>query len=231
MARGNNSNNSIEGVVEENRTWTSHQLAFMQWLITPPRRQDPITGDLIIRQPTTQEGLASELGVTDRTLRNWHNLTGFNDALSKMAWGTLNKKLPQIIAASVDNMTSAEGWQERIGFFRYILPALHNMQATGYLAEIETPRERATLPKPSVMALLQQQPIEVRELFATMLEGLGYIEQSSPPAETIELPVYDFERSQAKDISVGGDMPRLQSGKPPAKRSKDRKPKRRAAKL
>lgn len=71
------------------RKWTARQQALIRWCAETK----------FTRQPETLEALADEIGVTSRTLRNWKNKPGFEDAKNALAWKYLQGDLPEVLAA------------------------------------------------------------------------------------------------------------------------------------
>lgn len=90
----------------ETDTWNALQWAFICWMATPPEARDPITMGLF----------AAEYGVTDRTLRNWKNLSGFWPSVRNLAKTNLERDLPEIYFALAS--------QAKTGSFQHIKLAL-----------------------------------------------------------------------------------------------------------
>lgn len=71
--------------------WTVEQLRFIEWLATPR----------YIRTPPTEELLAEELNLSDRTLTRWKHIDGWQDAVNREARKSIGKKLPEVYGALV----------------------------------------------------------------------------------------------------------------------------------
>lgn len=53
------------------------------------------------RIPPTEEMFAATISVTDRTLRNWKQIDGFQEEVNRMARAALKSKLPEIYGALI----------------------------------------------------------------------------------------------------------------------------------
>lgn len=69
--------------------WNTTQLKYIDWLAQSK----------LERKPITEQFLAAELGVTDRTLRRWKLLPGFKEAITQRAREFLGGDLPEIYGA------------------------------------------------------------------------------------------------------------------------------------
>lgn len=77
---------------KRNHEWTAKQQLFMEWLALPSRE----------RVPLTEKMLADELGVTDRTLRNWQKLPGFQEDLHDLIRANLGDALSEVTGSFKD---------------------------------------------------------------------------------------------------------------------------------
>jgi hypothetical protein len=69
--------------------FNSTQLRYIDWL----------AASKFERSPTTEQLLAKELGITDRTLRRWKLLPGFREAITQRARELLGEDLNEIYGA------------------------------------------------------------------------------------------------------------------------------------
>lgn len=75
--------------MSEMSEYSDKQLLYLDWLAISKYE----------RKPATEQLLAKEIGVTDRTLRRWKNLPGFREAITQRAREFLNENLPEIYGA------------------------------------------------------------------------------------------------------------------------------------
>lgn len=69
--------------------WNAGQLRYIDWLAASRYE----------RSPSTEQLLAREIGVTDRTLRRWKHLPGFKQAIRQRAREYLGEDIPEVYAA------------------------------------------------------------------------------------------------------------------------------------
>ena len=69
--------------------YTVQQLRYLDWLAASRYE----------RRPVTEQLLAAEIGITDRTLRRWKQLPGFRAAITQRARELLGDDLPEIYGA------------------------------------------------------------------------------------------------------------------------------------
>jgi hypothetical protein len=80
---------TVSDTVRSEAGYTVVQLRYIDWLAASRYERRPITEQL----------LAGELGVTDRTLRRWKQLPGFREAITQRARELLGDDLPEIYGA------------------------------------------------------------------------------------------------------------------------------------
>lgn len=88
------------------RNWTARQQALIRWCAETK----------YTRQPETLEALAKQLGVTSRTLRNWKNKPGFDEAVHDIAWSYLKSGLPEVLAAVAREASKGNVQAQRLYF-------------------------------------------------------------------------------------------------------------------
>ena len=74
-------------VTSTDQRWTARQRHVIEWLALPRRS----------REPSTQEELAAEIGVTAQTISQWKRLPGFQQAVLQRARRALGYRLPDIL--------------------------------------------------------------------------------------------------------------------------------------
>lgn len=150
--------------------WTVEQLTFMNWQITPHS----------LRTPATQKELAEQLGVHETTLSRWNDIPGWTEARNKAVWYRVQKKMPDIVNALVEDLTSPEGWQARRDFIRYGLPYLTKADQEGYFDELKQ-ADVSLLPQTTIQRELEALPPEDRSRFIEILSRLGHLQEGSTP--------------------------------------------------
>jgi len=76
-------------IISENFRFTPRQRRFIEWLATT--KYDRI--------PSTEKELAQDMGITDRTLRNWKKKPGLQEAVLQRTRELLGDRLPEIYGA------------------------------------------------------------------------------------------------------------------------------------
>lgn len=164
----------------DQHNWDSKQLILMQWLVLSERQRRQLG------LPVTEKELAVKLEVSDRTLRNWKSYPGFKADLSLMALQVMYDRLPRIVSASLDNMEQAEGWQERVAFYRYMLPALQRAKDTGLLDRVNQASNTSQLPQLAANELLAGMSPEQRQGALLFLERASLIESEQAEEHVVE---------------------------------------------
>lgn len=77
-------------VETEAQQWTARQLQFIAWRANP-----------FERVPPTQQELAKQLGVSERTLNLWARRSGFDEAVAAVAIDMVRKDVPRLLRAGV----------------------------------------------------------------------------------------------------------------------------------
>ena len=79
--------NGTNGTSTEAQAWTPKQQQVIEWLAVPKG----------VRQPSTQEELATQIGVTRRTISRWKKLPGFQEAVCQRSCLLLRDRLPDVL--------------------------------------------------------------------------------------------------------------------------------------
>ena len=75
--------------MSENVRFTAKQLRYIEWLAETKYDRSPVNREL----------LATELGVTSRTLRRWQKLNGFGESVRERTRELLREEFPEILGA------------------------------------------------------------------------------------------------------------------------------------
>jgi len=167
--------------------WSDKQLAYMDWL-----NADPL--DRIQRD---EEELAEHLDITDRTLYNWRQLPGWDEARVKRANLTFHLKSPRILNAMMRSLTNPFNAKEQVQWFRYA--NMFNLRAMEAGTFNDVLDGAASTTKELSPAELQEKLSEIPEAARPyVLDFIHALNLLPPPEETREVKRYTV----VKEITI-----------------------------